>query len=232
MPSKYFSSAPRLWSSLAARITRRPGAIWIRYSMSLSSTPASGTDAKVSAMTTFSPPSVSSLGKPKMSYRSAALTSMAEKIELTALGSLWSAIEVVLVLAVGTSGGSAEFVRCDLGGCKQMHAAVAPGCELPSRLTSYNWQLANASRRNGNARRKRAQTDAQRPCSRRRVARLLTGPGALSCRSRVWRWTDRFDCRARSDAGIGERNRRCGSEQRCRTRSGRCRSEERRVGKG
>src|SRR5215216_2340463 len=62
--------------------------------MSASSTPASGTAAKVSAMTTLSPPSASSLGKPKMSYRSAALTSMSEKIELTALGSLWSAIEL------------------------------------------------------------------------------------------------------------------------------------------
>ena len=59
--------------------------------MSVSKTPAVGTDANVSAMTTRSPSLRSSLGYPKRSYTSAALTSMSEKIELTALGSLWSA---------------------------------------------------------------------------------------------------------------------------------------------
>jgi hypothetical protein len=56
--------------------------------MSESSNPARGTAAKVRAMTTFSSPEVSSLGNPKMSYKSAALTSMSEKVEFTALGSL------------------------------------------------------------------------------------------------------------------------------------------------
>jgi hypothetical protein len=38
-------------------------------------------------MTTFSSLEVPSLGNPKMSYKSAALTSISEKIEFTALGS-------------------------------------------------------------------------------------------------------------------------------------------------
>src|SRR5579859_1978129 len=61
------------------------------YIMSGSKTPVAGAEANVRAMTTFSPPVLSSLGNPNRSYKSAAFTGTSSKIELIAMGSLWSA---------------------------------------------------------------------------------------------------------------------------------------------